>query len=209
MGDENKSLKKYLKDNMFLIFALFFLIPVIVLIVEFITTTNREVELYVFIIIFSLVDLVLWIIAIKQINNNVKVLLVDRRGREYDATVIGISEEGCDADGLGKYAVSYKWLDENDVEYNSTTEYIYSHEEAYFLLKMSVVKIKARGKFSVIISNPKNSCDVPKSIANKVASHMDYRKRTLCEYCNKPISKVSKRCPHCKALVNNKSNDSA
>lgn len=193
---------------MFLFFALFFLIPVVVLIVEFITTTNRDVELYVFIIIFPLVDLVLWVIAIKQINNNVRVLLVRCRGRECNATVISVSEEGGDTSGLGKYSVSYKWLDENDVEYSSTTNYIYSHEEAYFLLKMKVVKIKARGKFSVIISNPKNSSEVPKSIANNVTHHIDYRKRTLCEYCNKPMSKVAKRCPHCKALVN-KSNNSA
>jgi len=206
MSDQKKLkkvLKRHMTDNMFLIFALFFLFSAIWIIVDFVTNPARESVDYVFVIVFPLISLILLVIAIINLVKNIKISSVFKNGKEYNATITRISEPYDIGNGMKRYAVYYSWIDEFGELLTGSSGNVYTKEETDIFLKRKILTIKVKRKMSVITSVPsEDDNDIQFSISHKLKHHVSYQKRILCDYCGSPITKRDERCPNCQSKIN-------
>ena len=75
------------KENFFLPFAVFFSLPVIITSYLFFTNEDKSILIIIFLILFALVDIILWGIVTKVMLANLKNRLVRSKGIEHKATI--------------------------------------------------------------------------------------------------------------------------
>lgn len=163
--------------------------------------------LWIFFAIFGLADVIMWVFVVKAGIHNLLLAKVEKEGKEYSATVTGISSSLV-VNGVPKYKVSYTWIGDGGVSISgsSTSQYLYG--EAAALESAGTITIKAIGKDSVIITTP-DMClhnhynNIEDGVANDLPPQTPQKPQEVrCDYCGHYISKNDEYCGHCGAKVN-------
>ena len=193
--------KKLKKENFFLPFAVFFSLPVIITSCLFFTNEDKSILIIIFLILFALVDIILWGIVTKVMLANLKNRLVLSKGIEHKATITKISEPVYIENGMKRYSINYEWIDDDNVLRNAVSGPVYLAEEANELMKNKIITIKVWKNSTVILSHPSIKKDTDRSVAYKLKHHVSYQKRRTCDYCGHPIGKNATHCPKCRAQI--------
>lgn len=160
--------------------------------------------LWLFLVIFGIIDIVLWVVVIKVGKHNLILAKVEREGKEYSANVTGITTNLV-VNGVHKYKVHYTWIGDSGLtmEGSSTSKYYY--DEAAVLERAKSITIKAIGKNSVIMTTP-DMClnEHYNNYSDGIADDLTNSKpeELKCDYCGHHITKEDDYCSNCGAKVN-------
>ena len=148
-----------------------------------------------FVVIFGVVDGLLWVAVIVTIFKEIKKKSISKKGTEYTATYMAMSSN-VKVNNVPMYAISYFWKDEKGEIHEDKSGHDFYYKEALAYSNAGTFKIRAVGEDSVITSRPsKLIYDL-----NKTEKQLEKSEQYIkCEYCNSRFEKSYTKCPYCGA----------
>ena len=150
---------------------------------------------FVFLIIFSIVDVFLWMQFVKRI-------LIERKAKQ--TIKLGDSTTGTyikhsllmEANGVGVFQIFFVCKDAfgNVQEYVSSNTYTLAEAKMFETLKTFEVKVY-RGN-AVITTDPKTGLK-----GDKLNNFLNNKKRETCKYCGSVLDKKLDKCKSCGATI--------
>lgn len=179
------------KDNVktFLIIAIMFFIPLLVLFPQLINGSNDTIIIF---ITFAIADLFLWGMFVRHIIRSTKRKKIIQEGKEYIATYISY-KFAMSLNNIPYYYITYFWKNEYGATQEGESLGYYSAEEVEIYRDAQKFKIKVMGSESAIISKSSELMEKSKVCINENNSEV------VCEYCLSFFSKLSDQCPYCGA----------
>ena len=147
------------------------------------------------VIIFGVVDGLLWIAAIVTIVKEFKKRAIGKKGTEYTATFMAMTSN-VKVNNVPRYAISYFWKDEKGEIHEDKSGHDFSYKEALAYSNAGTFKIRAIGEDSVITSRPSKLLYQ----LNKTEKQLEKSEQFIrCPYCNSRFEKSNTKCPYCGA----------
>lgn len=153
-----------------------------------------------FIIVFAIIDSILWLFAILKIKRNFKLRKILNVGKEFSAKVVKF-DSNMVVNGVPRYKVYYNWISDTGESIQGVSPSIYKLQEAEALQNMRDIQIKAIGKDSVIISKPDFCFDNHEQVVHN-HSAIQEDNQLKCDYCGHNITEKDTYCGNCGARVN-------
>ena len=176
----------------FLIFAIVFTLPMILLFAD-----KASVDAPIpAIIIFTVVDMLMWALFVGSVVKSIKNKKVADKGKEYTATFVSFATNLM-VNNVPMFFITYVWENENGekIEGKSASDYTIHEAEAFERAKH--FKIKVLGNDSIIVTQPSQL------IAQFKVETPKTQDKIVCEYCNSLYSAEKTKCPSCGAQRKN------
>lgn len=148
----------------------------------------------IFLIVFSSVDLVFWIILIVVMINAIKNKMVIKNGLEFTATLISFNSNTTINDHP-IYYIKYYWNNASGERIEGKSKSVYTAREVILFEQAKQFKIKAIGDRSVVVTMP---AELKAELYPNQPKLQDFEFE--CRYCGTSYNKSLKRCPKCGAL---------
>lgn len=149
----------------------------------------------IFVIIFGVVDGLLWLAVITTIFKEIKKKSISKKGTEYTATFMAMSSN-VRVNNVPMYAISYFWKDEKGEIHEDKSGHDFAYKEALAYSDAGTFKIRAIGEDSVITSRPSKLLYQLNKTEKQLEKSEQYVK---CAYCNSRFEKSNSKCPYCGA----------
>lgn len=174
----------------FLIFAVVFTCPVILMLTE----TAAEPVPFAGVLIFICVDLLLWGGFITCVVKTIKDKNVAKKGEEFTATFVSFASN-VSVNGVPRFFITYAWTNAQGEQKHGKSASDYTIHEAEAFEMAQTFKIKALGNESVIITKPE---ELVIEYKNAITNDGKY----ICKYCDSVYDETENKCPNCKAPRN-------
>ena len=149
------------------------------------------------VIVFAVVDGLLWLAVIVTIIKEIKKKSISKKGTEYTATYIAMSSN-VKVNNVPMYAITYCWKDEKGEIHEDKSGHDFYYKEAIAYSNAGSFKIRAIGEDSVITSRPSKLIYELNKTEKQLEKNEQY---VRCGYCNSRFEKSNLKCPYCGAHV--------
>lgn len=157
----------------------------------------------IFFVVFSGVDLILWIISFKTGFRSIRLYFIDKNGKEYNAKVTRISSF-TRVNNSHRFCVYFTWVDENGTTRESYSQSKYSYSDALAFKRMGAVTIKAKNNYAVIVTKPNARNNKYDNDRYDYKGNQEYKNNgqlTDCRYCGNQVKTSEEYCKHCGAKI--------